>query len=129
MSDDHLQLESKPEAFRVALTSSRGTTIDLHFGHADRFLVFGLEAGLATFLETRTLSGEEDETEDPHAEIDRAVDRISDCGAVLAMRVGPYARNLLGHKGIRCLEYEGSVLAGLAHVRDLLLCENEWRNP
>jgi len=130
MSEPHLQPETKTAGVRVALTSSRGTKVDLHFGHADRFLVFGLDAQQATFLGTRNLPGEEDETGDPHADLERAVERIGDCGAVLAMRVGPYARDLLGRKGIRCLEFDGPVLEGLAQVRDLMiLCETNGAEP
>lgn len=126
MSDPLPMPEPRAEACRVALTSSRGTRVDLHFGHADRFLVFRVDAQEATYLETRKLPSEEDEEGDPHADLEVAVARIADCDTVLSMRVGPYARNLLGSRGIRVLEFEGRVLEGLAQVRDLMcLCETK----
>lgn len=112
---------------RVAVASSQGQKVDLHFGHADQFLVFDLTGGPAEFLEARRVeSGEEDcqGLED----LDAVVDLLSDCQVVVSRRFGPHARSRLSARGICAQESSDTVLESLAQVREQLLKESLMAN-
>jgi len=105
---------------RVAVTSGQGQKVDLHFGHADQFLVFDITAGPAEFLEARHVeSGEEDF--EGLEDLDAVVDLLSDCQVVVSRRVGPHARARLDARGIRAVESSDTVLESLAQLREQLI--------
>jgi len=105
---------------RVAVASGQGQKVDLHFGHADQFLVFDITAGPAEFLEARHVeSGEEDF--EGLEDLDAVVDLLSDCQVVVSCRVGPHARARLDARGIRAVESSDTVLESLAQVREQLI--------
>jgi nitrogen fixation protein NifB len=100
---------------RVAVTSSQGRKVDLHFGHADQFLIFELDGIQARYVEMRRIA-QEDEPAD-YGDLDRAVELIADCDVLLTMRAGVHARERLRKRGIRCHEHDGGLLPGLDAVR------------
>lgn len=104
------------DSFRVAVASSFGQKVDLHFGHADRFLVFALSEGGAEFLEVREVAEVGDEVEGVE-DLDQVVELVSDCAAVVCSRAGPHARERLSARGIRIVQSRGSVLSALEELR------------
>jgi predicted Fe-Mo cluster-binding NifX family protein len=99
------------EAIRIAVASSQGQQVDLHFGHADQFLIFDLLPGNVAYVGWRKKSFEGEESAEGVEDLDLVVDLLADCAAVVSMRAGPHARERLRHKGIACLEHAG--IAGL----------------
>jgi MoaA/NifB/PqqE/SkfB family radical SAM enzyme len=90
----------KPGRFAVA--SKTGAIVDLHFGHADKFFIYESNGEQTKFLETREVNkycvGPEcGDKEDKWESIIRA---ISDCQAVLALRIGPTPERRLKENGI-----------------------------
>lgn len=103
------------ELVRVAVTSSRGTAVDQHFGRAERFLIFEIGAGEARFLEARLRPDAPREGDfDPVAEL------LSDCRAVLTEKAGPHPRERLEKRGILCLEVSGGLIPAFEKAREVL---------
>ncbi len=105
---------------RVAVASGQGQKVDLHFGHADQFLVFELSSGPAEFLEARRVESDEEDFENLE-DLDAVVDLLSDCQVVVSRRIGPHARTRLSGRGIRALESSDTVMESLAQVREQLI--------
>jgi nitrogenase molybdenum-iron protein alpha/beta subunit/MoaA/NifB/PqqE/SkfB family radical SAM enzyme len=86
---------------RFAVASKNGAIVDLHFGHADKFYIYESDDAETRFVETRSVSkycdGSGCDKEDKWASVIRAV---SDCDAVLALRIGPTPERRLQENGI-----------------------------
>jgi MoaA/NifB/PqqE/SkfB family radical SAM enzyme len=87
---------------RFAVASKTGAIVDLHFGHAEKFFIYESDGAQTNFLETREVSkyclGPEcNDREDRWESVIRAV---SDCEAVLALRIGPTPEKRLRENGI-----------------------------
>ena len=114
------EAEQGPGRARIAITSSQGQAVDLHFGHADQFLIFELGPGDVTYLEVRRPGCTEAMEKNGLEDLDRMVDAVGDCRAVLTMKAGPHARERLEARGILCIEHPGGLLDGIGKVRRLL---------
>lgn len=98
--------EKSTEGFKcqVAVASKSGMIVDQHFGQVSEFYVYEFTNGNAIFKEKRSIekycNGVEecDEKED---KITSIIETISDCDAVIAMRIGESPRNKLTQKGIK----------------------------
>ena len=108
-----------PEKLRVAVASSQGREVDLHFGHADQFLVFDILPHQVEFIDARKVPAEEDDMEGVE-DLDRVVELVSDCQYVVSRRAGPHAVERLSGRGIRSVEHVGSLVAGLQELRSLV---------
>jgi len=86
---------------RFAVASKTGAIVDLHFGHADKFYIYESDESETRFVETRSVSkycdGSGCDKDDKWASVIRAV---SDCDAVLALRIGPTPEKRLNENGI-----------------------------
>jgi nitrogen fixation protein NifB len=108
------------ESIRVAIASSQGQQVDLHFGHADQFLIFDILPGNVAYVEWRKKSFEGEDCAEGVEDLDQVVDLLADCAAVVSMRAGPHARERLRKKGIACLEHTGSLVSGISLARETL---------
>jgi hypothetical protein len=113
-------------SYRIALCSSGGTCIDLHFGHTTQFFVAEVDeaTGLWNFLETKELPpapdcqegegcascGNKDAAsvnirhENMMARIQGVVSLLDGCAYLLAVRIGPKMADMLKRSGITALE-------------------------
>jgi len=86
---------------RFAVATKTGAIVDLHFGHADKFYIYESDGNETRFVETRSVikycEGSGCDKDDSWASIIRAV---SDCNAVLALRIGPTPQKRLQDNGI-----------------------------
>jgi len=91
--------------YRFAVCSKDGTLIDQHFGHAERFLIYDYDDGEISLAETRAVdsycSGPENGEDEE--KIKATVNMLSDCSAVLCMRIGYYPSQFLKNKGIQVI--------------------------
>ncbi|SDP12865.1 NifB/NifX family molybdenum-iron cluster-binding protein [Desulforhopalus singaporensis] len=86
--------EEKPN---VAVTSSDGMEVNLHLGHADRFLIYGpRDDGLPCLLETRDAP----EPGSGKARWEEAATILSDCFALLTASAGDSPKNILSKEGV-----------------------------
>jgi predicted Fe-Mo cluster-binding NifX family protein len=120
------QVEEVFMPYTIALASSGGEKIDLHFGHTDVFRIFEVDetSGAWRFIEERAVPPAAETARDnecppsPPAEtggcgsgcgqrnerLAALGDLLSDCGYVLAARIGPKPQAFLKRAGITALE-------------------------
>jgi predicted Fe-Mo cluster-binding NifX family protein len=109
--------------YKIALTSTDGKTIDLHFGHTDSFKILQVDenSGAWEYIEDRTIKepesacaiadsnscGEESGCGGHGHNMDRlnaVIECISGCSYVLTSRIGPKPSEVLKRAGITALE-------------------------
>ena len=96
------------EKFKVAVTSTSGILVDQHFGQATDFMIFEINGEDYKFLETRSTKkycNGGNKLNNGYRGKKEAIETISDCDAVLSMKIGLGAQKKLGEFGIECVEY------------------------
>ncbi|PWB83822.1 MAG: lactoylglutathione lyase [Methylocystaceae bacterium] len=85
-------------ALRVAVATRDGQRIDLHFGHADVFTVFDVDADGPHHVETRQVADHaQSEEEDKRDTIYRM---IADCAILLVGKIGATPQEALSARGV-----------------------------
>lgn len=109
------------ENFKVAVTSKNGKLVDQHFGQTTDFMIFEINGENYKFLETRSTkkycNGGDELNNEYHRK--EAIETISDCDAVLSMKIGLGAQKKLGEFGIDCIEYCYTVERGLKYLQTI----------
>ena len=90
---------------KIALASSDGINVNLHFGKAFKFSIYELEGYKPNFLETREVEKNPDEKH----QWDKSLRIIRDCEVVICVQAGIKARIGLKKAGIELLEDGGPV--------------------
>ncbi len=87
-----------------AVASKSGILVDQHFGHAEEFYIYESDGSIVRFKEKRKVpkycTGPE-ECDEKAGKIDSIVSAVSDCDAVLALRIGVSPADKLRERGIR----------------------------
>jgi nitrogen fixation protein NifB len=95
-----------PQHVLVAVASSGGGRVNQHFGRAEEFWIYEAAPGWARFVQARNVrrycSGLLGCDDDPSA-LDRLMEMLSDCAAVVVTDIGPHPREALENAGIRCI--------------------------
>jgi nitrogen fixation protein NifB len=90
----------------VAVASTGGGRVNQHFGRAEEFWVYEAAPGWARFVQARNVrrfcSGLLGCDDDPSA-LDKLVEMLSDCAAVIVTDIGPHPRSALEVAGVRCI--------------------------
>ena len=114
-------------SFKVAVASSDGKYINQHFGVTQQFLIFEIDdEGEYKFLELRKnvpacdVEGHTDEA------MERSVELIADCKAVLASQIGHGAVNVLASHGIAA--YMAPTFIDTALKELVMLEKEEYKN-
>jgi len=106
--------KSKPYTFAVATSS--GMYIDQHFGHVEEFYIFSYWLTSISFLEKRSVnkycSGSGD-CDNEESKIERIINTIADCDAVLILRIGYNPHKKLEDMGIKVFQTCGTVEEGI----------------
>ena len=88
----------------MAVASKSGMIVDQHFGQVTEFYIYEYSKGNAVFKEIRRVdkycTGALD-CDDNTDKIERIIHTISDCNAVIAMRIGSAPKDKLNQKGIK----------------------------
>jgi len=107
---------------RIALASEDGQFVQQHFGRARQFLICELEGTEATVVEVRQntpacgsagLDGDLGHGED---QMERTVELVADCAAVVVARIGPGAIERLAARGVRAFIYPDTIERALSRV-------------
>ncbi|MBI4651415.1 hypothetical protein HY745_09060, partial [Candidatus Desantisbacteria bacterium] len=102
-SKDEIPGKAKEKAIRFAVTSSNGYIVDQHFGHAKDLLIYDVFSSEIKFIERRDInkycSGKED-CIDPEERMKIIKEKLSDCQAILVMRIGDVPRRILEENGL-----------------------------
>ena len=110
--------------YRIAVTSKYQKLIDLHFGHADEFMIYEGDGETFTVMERRQVNkycAGMAECEEAEMKRDAILDTLADCQAVLTMRIGYHAKQKLAERGILSVEYCDAVGSGLKYAVEQLL--------
>jgi len=110
------------ENFKVAVTSKNGKLVDQHFGQTTDFMIFEINDEDYKFLETRSTKkycNGGNELKNEYHRRKEAIETISDCDAVLSMKIGLGAQKKLGELGIDCIEYCHTVEKGLKYLQTM----------
>lgn len=98
---------------KVAFASTRGTTVDEHFGRAGAFAIYDITPEGATFLELRRVSDDDLDTAvvvtrgmgDLHdAAIASKIDKLADCKIVYFTEIGGPSAAKLVRRGVMPLK-------------------------
>lgn len=120
-------VEVKPIPFvphyKIAVTSKFGKLVDLHFGQAEEFLIYQVNGSRFELVETRQLEkycagNVVCDNEDKRKEA--ILMALSDCDAVLTMRIGYQAQKRLLKRGIMSVEYCYTIESGLGYATEQL---------
>ncbi|MDR0876654.1 MAG: hypothetical protein LBN21_01265 [Treponema sp.] len=99
--------------YNIAVTSSDGKKVDLHFGHTNDFYVLTVDdTGAWEFIEKRVIPKSIEEScqsaggclGHSDARLDSVIKLLSDCTYILTMKVGPKPHMFLKRAGITALE-------------------------
>ena len=102
---------------KVAFATSRGTTVDEHFGRAGAFAIWNVTADGATFVELRRVAEGDLDTEvvvtrgmgDLHdAAVADKIDKLADCKIVYFTEIGGPSAAKLVRRGVMPLKAEPS---------------------
>lgn len=105
---------------KIAIASSNGKLIDLHFGDADRFIIFELKDGEGEFSEIREKNGM---NIDNHQERWLAsIDLVEDCKAVLCSKIGKEPTIELMKLGIKPIKLDCNVKEAVKSCAEHLVC-------
>jgi nitrogenase molybdenum-iron protein alpha/beta subunit/molybdenum cofactor biosynthesis enzyme MoaA/predicted Fe-Mo cluster-binding NifX family protein len=93
----------QPEKYRrFAVATQTGAVVDMHFGQANEFYIYESDEKNARFVETRKVikycNGPQCENKEERW--NSVIHAISDCEAVLAVRIGPTPEKRLKENGI-----------------------------
>lgn len=109
---------------KVAFASSRGTTVDEHFGRAGAFAIYDVTPEGASFLELRRVAQGDLDTEvivtrgmgDLHdAAVAAKIDKLADCRIVYFTEIGGPSAAKLVRRGVMPLKTETATpIEGLA---------------
>ncbi len=101
--DRSIEFQSE-KTFHMAVATKSGMVVDQHFGQVSEFYVYEYSKGSAIFKEKRKVKKYCDGAEEcgeKQDEMDAIIHTISDCDAVIAMRIGEAPKSRLIQKGIK----------------------------
>ena len=101
------RVDKPAETLLIAVATSGGGIVNQHFGHADEFWVYEAGPQFARLVGTRGVSRYctgPSECGDTATTLDRTVEMLSDCAAVLCSRVGSGPRRALTAAGVETVE-------------------------
>ncbi|MFT5699954.1 MAG: nitrogen fixation protein NifB [Desulforhopalus sp.] len=106
IKQDAVRPKPSPGRPNVAVVSTNGMEVDLHLGHASRFLIYGpREDGLTCLLETRDAPA-------PGSGKDRwltVADTLADCFVLLVASAGETPRATLSEAGLNILTTDDAI--------------------
>jgi predicted Fe-Mo cluster-binding NifX family protein len=96
-------------AYKIAIASSDGESVNQHFGKAESFLIYEVFDGKVEFVEDREVSISTRETVYSKSHINNIIELVSDCKAVFAIRIGDHAARELFSRGIKAFSVDFSL--------------------
>lgn len=108
----------------VAVATSGGGVVNQHFGHADEFGVYEAGAGFVRLVGIRSVSRYchgPSECDDDRSVLDRTVEMLSDCAAVLCSRAGAGPRRALTAAGVEVVEVYDQIEVAVAAAATRLI--------
>ncbi len=101
----------------VAIASSDGENVNLHFGRADRFRIYRVTDDRCEFLEERVSAPACSGQQHDDTLLEQSAELISDCKAVVAAQIGPGAIDILLYRRIRAFPLTGPIDEAITTLR------------
>jgi len=96
-------------AYRIAIASSDGESVDQHFGQAINFLIYEISEGQVEFIEDREVITNQDQEFHSDANFERITILLKDCKAVFVRKIGERAIRYLLVNGIKSFAVDYSL--------------------
>jgi predicted Fe-Mo cluster-binding NifX family protein len=110
--------------YRIAIASSNGETVNMHFGQAKNFLIYEIGGEGASFVEDRCIEDISDEAGHSMINMEKCVELFNDCTAIFVLKIGMRSSRYLYEHGIKSFE----VSFPLNHIfRTLIKNEQQGR--
>jgi len=109
-------METEIKHFRVALASSNGDDVDMHFGRANDFYIYQFLVDEWVFVERRTMSPVCMGGYHLESQMDINVSKLADCQYVAASRIGVGAMASLQKAGIVGMTLPGDIVDALNKI-------------
>ena len=93
-----------PQKIRVAVASKDRGLTNQHFGHAQEFLIYEVDAHQAQLLENREVTPYCHGPEGGPGDLSESIAALSDCTAVLVSKIGALPENRLQEAGIQVVQ-------------------------
>ncbi|MDR3063883.1 MAG: FeMo cofactor biosynthesis protein [Methanobrevibacter sp.] len=90
---------------KIAITSSDGVNLDLHFGQAKSLYIYDFNGETADFIEKRIVSIKDGEKH----QWQNVLNKILDCDVVIAVQVGFKSKIGIENEGLKFIEESGSI--------------------
>lgn len=90
---------------KIALASSNGKNVDLHFGKAYKFFIYEFDGDKTHFAETREVSIEPKQQHQWR----KSLEMIKDCDVVICVQAGMNGKFGIEEAGLKLVEDHGSL--------------------
>ncbi|MDR0430023.1 MAG: hypothetical protein LBH58_06050 [Tannerellaceae bacterium] len=90
--------------YRIAIASSNGEAVDMHFWQAKSFLIYEIGDEGVSFVEDRAIEDVKNEDEHSMKNMEIRVEILSDCKAVFFLKIGMRSSRYLYEHGIKSFE-------------------------
>jgi nitrogen fixation protein NifB len=91
-------------SIRVAVATKGGGIVNEHFGHAKEFYIYEVDSEQATFLESRQVIPYCKGGHGEQSAMDDILQKLSDCKAVLVLKIGTSVEDRLRTVGIEAVQ-------------------------
>lgn len=108
--------KSEEKEYVLAVASESGDIIDQHFGQAKNFTIYKILGEERKIIGKRSISQyctDKEECEEKLDKIDRIIDTLKDCNAVLSLRIGSSPKEKLENNKIKTFEFYDTVENGI----------------
>jgi predicted Fe-Mo cluster-binding NifX family protein len=113
----------------VAVGSRDGRTVSEHFGHAAAFQIWRLDAAGPRLVDIRANEAACGHAVDPAAAMDRSVELVADCRAVVVSKIGDCAIGRLTALGVLAFESDEPVTRTLAELAEFFAAREAQEVP
>ena len=110
MADTEKSFEASPSKYRVAVASTDGESVNIHYGKSNLFYIYYVddETGY-DLVEKRSVTPVCQDGSHVKSAMEESVKLFEDCKYVVASRIGPGAAQALTSAGLISMELPGSI--------------------
>ncbi len=90
--------------YRIAIASSNGENVDLHFAQAESFLIYEITKDGVDFIDDRPVVLPEKEHVHNEENMDAVIELLNDCVAVFVLKIGMRSSRQLYARGLKSFE-------------------------
>jgi predicted Fe-Mo cluster-binding NifX family protein len=107
---------------KIAIASSNGIYVNLHFSKAGRFMIYEIKKGIPKLLEIREnkITGNHDGCgPEIKSLLDKVAELVEDCNIIVCYKIGGCGRDQFARKNIKVIESQeliSDVLSKIANV-------------